>query len=181
MAENGLISLNVPLTPAQLGSCSTHTTHPYYIALFRELLQALNLAHPLNLDYRFKTKGEMLRESKNQDLLRRTLPLSMSCAHPDNRRLENLPPGGHCGYCFPCIIRQAAVFESGIPDAAYDNDIFHLPPLSRSDKGKTYGQWKLLWKDLVNGERRRLFLTYSVPDLSLLMNYPITSGYIVVG
>lgn len=136
VAENGLISLNVPLTPARLGSCSTRTTHPYYVALFREVLQALNLAHSLDLDYRFKTKGEMLRESKNQDLLRKTLSLSMSCAHPDNRRRAHLPPGGHCGYCFPCIIRQAAVFESGMPDAAYDHDIFNLPPPSGSDKGK---------------------------------------------
>ncbi|MEW5920526.1 MAG: Qat anti-phage system QueC-like protein QatC [Bacillota bacterium] len=167
VAENGLISLNVPLTPARLGSCSTRTTHPYYIALFRELLQALNLAHPLNLDYRFKTKGEMLRESKNQDLLRRTLPLSMSCAHPDNRRLENLPPGGHCGYCFPCIIRQAAVFESGIPDAAYDNDIFHLPPLSRSDKGKDLRAMEIaLERFSQRGEEKAVFDVLSSGPIS---------------
>lgn len=136
VAENGFISLNVPLTPARIGSCSTRTTHPYYVALYRELLQALELSHSINLDYRFKTKGEMIRESKNQDLLKRTLPLSMSCAHPDNRRRMHLTPGAHCGYCFPCIIRQAAIFKSGIRDVLYDHDIFNLPPLSKSSKGK---------------------------------------------
>jgi len=158
VAENGLISLNVPLTPARLGSCSTRTTHPYYVGLFRQVLEILNLDHPLKLEYRFKTKGEMLRESKNQDLLKRTLPRSMSCAHPDNRRLDHLPPGGHCGYCFPCIIRQAAIFESGMPDATYDHDIFNLPPLSRSDKGKDLRAMKIaLERFSQRGERKAVF------------------------
>jgi hypothetical protein len=30
--ENGLIALNVPLDPLRLGSCSTRTTHPFYMA-----------------------------------------------------------------------------------------------------------------------------------------------------
>lgn len=134
VAENGFVSLNVPLTLARLGSHSTRTTHPYYISLFRRVLETLDLDHPLSLDYRFKTKGQMLAQCKNQTLLRRALPHSVSCAHPDNRRHERRRPGGHCGYCFPCIIRQAAAFASGMPDAQYDYDVLNLTLPSRSDR-----------------------------------------------
>jgi hypothetical protein len=63
--ENGLISLNVPLTGARSGSLSTRTTHPYYIALFRKLMQALKLKVPVSLPYRHLTKGET-RELSDQ-------------------------------------------------------------------------------------------------------------------
>jgi hypothetical protein len=136
VAENGLISLNVPLTPSRIGSCSTRTTHPQYVNLFRKVLHTLGLDHSLILNYRFKTKGEMLRECANQELLSKALPESMSCAHPDTRRLNSMTPGEHCGYCFPCIIRQAAIYKSGLPDSAYDYDIHHLEPKPSSKRGK---------------------------------------------
>src|SRR5690606_11140683 len=41
--ENGLIALNVPLDPLRLGSNSTRTTHPYYIARWNELLRYLGI------------------------------------------------------------------------------------------------------------------------------------------
>ena len=37
--ENGLIALNVPLDQLRLGSLSTRTTHPFYIARWNELLR----------------------------------------------------------------------------------------------------------------------------------------------
>ena len=36
--ENGLISLNIPLTNTRLGSSSTRTTHPYYMDLLQQLM-----------------------------------------------------------------------------------------------------------------------------------------------
>lgn len=41
--ENGLIALNVPLDPLRLGSNSTRTTHPYYIARWNDLLGHLSI------------------------------------------------------------------------------------------------------------------------------------------
>lgn len=41
--ENGLIALNVPLDPLRLGSNSTRTTHPYYMARWNDLLGELGL------------------------------------------------------------------------------------------------------------------------------------------
>ena len=41
--ENGLIALNVPLDPLRLGSNSTRTTHPYYMARWNDLLDGLGI------------------------------------------------------------------------------------------------------------------------------------------
>ena len=116
--ENGLISLNVPLTGARSGSLSTRTTHPHYMALFRELLAALKIAVPISLPYRHRTKGEMLRDVKHTGALAKTAALTMSCSHPTVGRYAGKSPGNHCGYCVPCIIRLASLKAAGIADRA---------------------------------------------------------------
>ena len=121
VAENGLISLNVPLTPARMGSFSTRTTHPFFVDSFRTLLHTLGISTPLVLPYRFHTKGEMVRDTKNPDVTGKGLPLTLSCSRPDAGRFDKRPPGTHCGYCVPCIIRLASMKAAGIStkDAAY--------------------------------------------------------------
>lgn len=114
--ENGLISLNVPLTNARLGSFSTRTTHPYLIALMRELLQALGIRVDIELPYRFKTKGELISECANQQVATTGLSATMSCSHPGANRFLMHDPNMHCGYCLPCVIRRSAIRASGIPD-----------------------------------------------------------------
>jgi hypothetical protein len=114
--ENGLISLNVPLTNARLGSFSTRTTHPYLIALMRELLQALGISVGIEMPYRFKTKGELISECANQQVATTGLSATMSCSHPGANRFLMRDPNMHCGYCLPCVIRRAAIRASRIPD-----------------------------------------------------------------
>jgi len=106
--ENGLISLNVPLDPLRLGSLSTRTTHPFYLARWNDLLQALAVPARLETPYLHKTKGEMLAECAGQDLLRLALTSSMSCSAPTKGRWVGRPIE-HCGYCVPCLIRRAAI------------------------------------------------------------------------
>ncbi len=114
--ENGLISLNVPLTPTRGGSLSTRTTHPHLIALYRQLLSALDLALAVELPYRFATKGEMLQACADQELLAAALADAMSCAHPSAGRFAGPGSGRrHCDYCYPCLIRRAAIKSWG-PD-----------------------------------------------------------------
>ncbi|GAB4195055.1 MAG: hypothetical protein Tsb002_27170 [Wenzhouxiangellaceae bacterium] len=106
--ENGLISLNVPLDPLRLGAWSTRTTHPYYMARWQDLIEALGIgAHFLN-PYRFKTKGEMLTDCKNRKLLRNSLNETISCSSITKGRWKKLAPM-HCGYCTPCLIRRASI------------------------------------------------------------------------
>lgn len=123
--ENGLISLNVPLTTPRIGSASTRTTHPYFIAQVREVLVGLGIQHPLELPYRFKTKGEMFDEA-NCEVFRSLISQTMSCSHPESARWEGHSPGTHCGYCLPCVIRQAAVRKANLASA----DTTYLFPVS---------------------------------------------------
>lgn len=107
--ENGPISLNIPLTFGRTGTHSTRTTHPHTINLFRELLKALEVPVALVTPYRFTTKGEMLRDCKDQTTLKEGIHSTMSCSRPQSGRFHGLPVGQPCGYCVPCIIRRAAL------------------------------------------------------------------------
>jgi hypothetical protein len=51
--ENGLISLNIPLTFGRAGTHSTRTTHPHTIDLYRQLLDRLGIKVDLHTPYRF--------------------------------------------------------------------------------------------------------------------------------
>lgn len=107
--ENGFISINVPLTPARLGSFSTKTTHPYLIALFQQLLNELGLNLDISVPYRTKTKREVLEQCVDPAGVQTALAHTMSCAHPGASRYQTRKAVLHCGYCFPCLIRRAAM------------------------------------------------------------------------
>lgn len=136
VAENGLISLNVPLTQSRVGSLSTRTTHPYLMLLYQQLLSHLNISTVIQMPYRFQTKGEMLAEAKNAELIKSLSRVTMSCSHPESGRFFRHSPSLHCGYCVPCIIRRAAMYSAVIPDCEYCFDILHDPPLLHTQKGR---------------------------------------------
>lgn len=123
ICENGFISLNPPLTGSRLGSLSTRTTHPVFLRLFQEVLHAAELRVRLETPYQFATKGEMLRNCKDQELLRETAPRSTSCGRYARHGYR------HCGRCLPCLIRRAAFHGSGVPDATQ----YVYADLSRDD------------------------------------------------
>lgn len=112
--ENGLISLNVPLTPLRLGSLSTKTTHPNTLKLFNELLINIGIDVAVFNPYQFKTKGEMISDSADFEFLKSTFHLTMSCAHPAAARFDSRPPNQNCGYCLPCLIRRASLYRNGL-------------------------------------------------------------------
>ncbi len=128
VGENGLISLNVPLTFSRLGTNSTRTTHPHVLVMLRETLHSLGLTIAVDLPYRFQTKGEMLASTLDPTLLAATAPLTMSCSHPEIGRYHGATPGNHCGYCVPCIIRRAALMRAGMAHGTYDVDLLQGRP-----------------------------------------------------
>ena len=136
--ENGLIALNVPLTGSRSGSLSTRTTHPYYIASYQNLLNAIGLNVNLELPYRFHTKGEMLRGCADQQLLRERFRATMSCAHPGVGRYDKKSARDHCGYCLPCLIRRASLLAAGMAqrEKYFIRDLKRNPPSPLLKRGE---------------------------------------------
>jgi len=107
--ENGLISLNPPLTPRRIGSLSTRTTHPHLIFSIQDILDRVGLPVKMENPYSFHTKGEMLSKCQNPELLRSIIDRTISCGKSGRINQQ-------CGRCVPCIIRRAAYHAAGIPD-----------------------------------------------------------------
>ena len=110
--ENGWISLNPPLTWNRLGSCSTRTTHPYFLEQLTGLWQEVGLVNPLVNPYKNLTKGEVVRRCRHRDLLGQLFGASVSCARPVVSRWQG-NKAGSCGYCYPCLMRRAALHTMG--------------------------------------------------------------------
>ena len=126
--ENGVISLNIPLTVHRSGSLSTRTTHPYFMGMLRRLLSNLSLPIAIVNPFQFKTKGEMVRDCLDQQFLKRNVKWTMSCSHPDLGRYSGDPKPSHCGCCLPCTIRRAAIKLAGIKDnSKYRDSKFKAP------------------------------------------------------
>jgi len=124
--ENGTISLNYPLTPSRISSCSTRTSHPYYLAKMEEFIKSIGLNHSIKNKYGLKTKGEMLEECKDRDLILKTYGLSCSCGKRGTRKdiRDNSIGTNHCGICMPCIYRRVALHKIGIRELV-GTDIFN--------------------------------------------------------
>jgi 7-cyano-7-deazaguanine synthase in queuosine biosynthesis len=110
--ENGWISLNPPLTTNRLGSCSTRTTHPYFLEELTALWRAAGLENPLVNPYQDCTKVELVRGCRNRDLLGQIFRESVSCARPVVSRWQG-GKAGSCGYCYPCLMRRTALHTLG--------------------------------------------------------------------
>jgi 7-cyano-7-deazaguanine synthase in queuosine biosynthesis len=126
--ENGFISLNVPLDPLRLGSLSTRTTHPFYMARFNELLQKLGIKAELENRYRHMTKGAMITLAKSKAFIAREAKNTMSCSAPTKYRFhkdKNRRKQQHCGHCVPCLIRRAAMHKG----LAKDDTPYAIPDL----------------------------------------------------
>lgn len=110
VSENGFISLNPPLTPMRVGSLSTRTTHPTYLSRIQSIFDSANLGLTIINNYSFNTKGEMLVECADQNLIKNLAHKSTSCG----RYL--IFGHTHCGRCVPCLVRRAAFYRWGIVD-----------------------------------------------------------------
>jgi 7-cyano-7-deazaguanine synthase in queuosine biosynthesis len=122
MPENGFIGINVPFVASRAGSLSTRTTHPYFVERLTSALETVGIMNAILNPFRLKTKGEALAECRNPQLLKSLVDESISCAHPESARWDNLP-ASNCGYCFPCLIRRAALARIGLDaGASYRHD-----------------------------------------------------------
>lgn len=121
--ENGAIALNFPLTPSRRGSCSTRTAHPHYLDTLSRALRRLGICNPLVNPLARKTKGEILHECANLDLLGKLAPMTVSCAKRNRRMHWKRRRVRSCGRCMPCIYRRAALHRIGVDTEVYGNDV----------------------------------------------------------
>jgi hypothetical protein len=110
--ENGLISINPPLTRRRIGSLSTRTTHPHLVRSVQEILDRVGLMVTIINPYTYKTKGEMLRQCTDPVKIARIASCSYSCGRGKRKNM-------HCGRCIPCLIRRAAFLKAGIADSTH--------------------------------------------------------------
>jgi 7-cyano-7-deazaguanine synthase in queuosine biosynthesis len=144
LPENGLISLNIPLTKSRLSSHSTRTTHPYFVDGLNKIFERLGIRNRIENPYRFKTKGQMITECLDREFLNQHISETISCSHPENSRFQGREPGLNCGYCVPCIIRQSAENAAGNISTSYAiGDVRQTPPLQNVKKGSDYRAFKM--------------------------------------
>lgn len=118
ICENGFIAINPPLTDARIGSLSTRTAHPDYLARMQSIFDAIGLGIKIHNPYAEMTKGEMLRECLDQNLLLAQASRSTSCGRFQRFNYQ------HCGRCMPCQIRRAAFLAWNVDDSTtyvYEN------------------------------------------------------------
>ena len=129
--ENGWVSLNPPLTLNRLGAYSTRTTHPHFLAQLHSLWQQAGLEQPLSNPYQDRTKGAMVAQCRNPGLLKELFARTVSCSRPVVSRWQRRPAGS-CGYCYPCLLRRAALHRQGWDDGGhYLLDVLAAPETLR--------------------------------------------------
>jgi 7-cyano-7-deazaguanine synthase in queuosine biosynthesis len=126
-ADNGVVSLNLPINRQLLGSTASRSTHPKTVRLFNDLAR-LVFERPLEvvnpLWSRTRTEAlEILSAANAETLVRETY----SCAHHRTRTAKQ----PFCGVCSQCIDRRFAAIAAGVdrydPGHRYELDIFRDP------------------------------------------------------
>jgi len=124
LADNGVVSLNLPIGDHVIGSNATRSTHPRFLRLVNSLTSlVLDQAPIIRNPLWDRTRPDVL--SILRDLQAEALVgLTLSCAAPRNR-VRARP---QCGVCSQCVDRRfaavAAGFEEHDPADAYELDLF---------------------------------------------------------
>jgi len=125
ICENGVLSLNVPISDARKGTRSTHHAHPLYLRYFNQLINALfQRSFAVLNPFFFLTKRqevELLHRHGLEELIRE----SVSCWGYPNLTLR-FPGSNHCGACIPCLVRRISTISADLErfDDRYVTDVF---------------------------------------------------------
>lgn len=112
--ENGFIGLNIPLTNSRKGTCSTRTTHPFFLDNFRSIVENVGIQNPIINLYAYMTKREIVNSVKDTNSFKQGYASTISCSHPCLPRWDkngNNEYPKNCGYCYPCLIRKSSLID----------------------------------------------------------------------
>jgi hypothetical protein len=119
--ENGVTSLNVPISPILASTRATRTTHPLVLLAFEKMVRTA-LEWPefrMIAPYQLATKGEMTAAISDAPSL---IAATVSCAR--------VRTGQWCGTCTACLLRRQVLHVAGLAGidrderARYGCDIF---------------------------------------------------------
>ncbi len=121
--ENGVVSLNLPLSPQVVGAKATRTTHPRVLGGFARILSLVaDRTFVVENPYIWKTKSEVVKHIADAGC-GEFIKYATSCTH--TWELTKLRT--HCGTCSQCIDRRFAVLAAGAeavdPAEAYGVDL----------------------------------------------------------
>ena len=106
--ENGVVSINLPISAQVVGARATRTTHPWVLDRFRELFGAV-IGEPVEVENPFiwKSKADVIRSIVERGcgpLIKNTV----SCTRAyDITKLHT-----HCGCCSQCLDRRFAILAA---------------------------------------------------------------------
>ncbi|MDA0734992.1 MAG: 7-cyano-7-deazaguanine synthase [Chloroflexi bacterium] len=134
LADNGVVSLNLPINGQLIGARATRSTHPKFLRLFNRFIQLMfangpKVSNPLWNRTRPETL-KVLQDTGSVALVEET----NSCSHGRYQtRMQS-----HCGVCSQCIDRRfatiAAEMEEYDPPERYRVDIFRQELPSPKDR-----------------------------------------------
>lgn len=122
--ENGVVSLNLPVSAQVIGARATRMTHPKTLSGFAKLFSLLTgKEFQVNNPFVWKTKGEVtnvIGRAGCADLIKETI----SCS----RVYERTKVHTHCGVCSQCVDRRfgtlASAYGKDDPAERYKVNIF---------------------------------------------------------
>jgi 7-cyano-7-deazaguanine synthase in queuosine biosynthesis len=156
--ENGIMSLNLPISAQVVGTAATRSTHPRTLAEMALFLKAA-IGHSCAVDnpFVFKTKAEVLKVIERRgrlDLIEKT----MSCTEVRNR----VRGCSHCGGCIQCLHRRFGILAAEL--GKHDDGKKYVLDLFESSRE---GDARTMAVDLVRSARSYV----SVSDISFFQKY----------
>jgi 7-cyano-7-deazaguanine synthase in queuosine biosynthesis len=129
--ENGVVSINLPISSQVVGGRATRTTHPQVLNGFSDFFTAL-FQKPFAVENPFlwMTKAQVVRSIRDAGC-GNLIKYAVSCTHVwEMTKLHT-----HCGTCSQCIDRRIATLSAGCPDQEDPEEMYAV--------------------DLLRGERKR--------------------------
>lgn len=158
--ENGIMSINLPISPQVVGGRATRTTHPLVLNGFSDLFSAI-FEQPFTVENPFfwMTKAQVvqsIRDAGCGDLIKHTV----SCTHV----WEMTTLKTHCGVCSQCIDRRFATLSAGCPDSEDPEEMYDVE-LLRGER--TAGASRTMLESYVSTARR----VNSMADTTFFMEF----------
>lgn len=123
LADNGVVSINLPQSAQNVGTFLSRSTHPKYLRMLESLGQVVLNDSALQVENSllFKTRREVAEAIAESDP--RLIAETVSCAHVEGQTRAQ----PHCGVCSQCIDRRFATRAAGLEGydlpSAYETDI----------------------------------------------------------